>query len=221
MEKVLLSLSGGYASTTLCYYLSKQGYEIVPVYIMYGASHMRTETFSVDKVVKKAQKDGIIIENPLKISYNLHNLYRKTDSSYRSVTHLSPIISKSSPEKAKKSTQPPFRNIHLLTLLAGMGQIKNIYTVANASTDNKSFFTLMEQTINSYSNETYKILTPFTDMTKGEIVKWGSENKVPYELTWSCYKGRSYSCTKCKGCKDRIQAFREAKVKDPLRYFKF
>ena len=33
---------------------------------------------------------------------------------------------------------------------------------------------------------------PFVDMTKADIVSLGAKLGVPFEKTWSCYKGQDY-----------------------------
>src|SRR5207245_10961007 len=39
-----------------------------------------------------------------------------------------------------------------------------------------------------------EIRTPLLRMSKAEIVRTGAELRVPWELTWSCYHGRSKAC---------------------------
>jgi len=81
-----------------------------------------------------------------------------------------------------------------------------------------------------------KIVAPFIDKGKHEIVKIGSEIGMPFELTWSCYDpvidisgdkivNRSYMvgvnashCGVCGTCRERKMAFKIAGVEDPTRY---
>ncbi len=58
--------------------------------------------------------------------------------------------------------------------------------------------------------------TPFLNDTKAGIVKAGIQLGVPYELTWTCYKGESLPCGKCGACVERSEAFYENGVLDPL-----
>ncbi|MDI6734652.1 MAG: 7-cyano-7-deazaguanine synthase QueC [bacterium] len=61
-----------------------------------------------------------------------------------------------------------------------------------------------------------EILTPLIDKTKAEIVKLGFTLNVPFELTWSCYKGGTKPCGKCDSCVLRSKGFNEVKTQDPI-----
>lgn len=52
-----------------------------------------------------------------------------------------------------------------------------------------------------------KIRAPFMDMTKRDIALMGEELfAVPWDLTWSCYKGGTYHCGRCSTCVERLEA---------------
>jgi 7-cyano-7-deazaguanine synthase len=53
-------------------------------------------------------------------------------------------------------------------------------------------------------------------MTKAEIVRLGLELRVPYELTWSCYRGGDVPCRTCPTCIEREEAFALNNALDPL-----
>ena len=57
-------------------------------------------------------------------------------------------------------------------------------------------------------------------MTKKEIVILGKELSVPFELTYSCYKGGKLHCGKCGTCVERKEAFKLAGILDPTNYEK-
>jgi len=59
------------------------------------------------------------------------------------------------------------------------------------------------------------VASPLVHLTKAQVVKRGLDLKVPYELTWSCYKGGDKPCGKCGTCIDRAKAFEINGVKDP------
>jgi 7-cyano-7-deazaguanine synthase len=63
-----------------------------------------------------------------------------------------------------------------------------------------------------------QILTPVISMKKKEIVQKGLQLKVPFELSWSCYKSPEKACGICDSCALRLRGFREASMKDPIEY---
>jgi 7-cyano-7-deazaguanine synthase len=65
-----------------------------------------------------------------------------------------------------------------------------------------------------------KIHTPLIRMTKAETIKKGLELGLDYSLTWSCYDPTSdgLACGLCDSCELRLKGFKEAGVKDPIRY---
>jgi len=55
-------------------------------------------------------------------------------------------------------------------------------------------------------------------MMKDEIAEVGYQLNVPYEITWSCYKGGELHCGRCGTCVERVEAFILAMVPDPTEY---
>ena len=62
-----------------------------------------------------------------------------------------------------------------------------------------------------------KILTPLIHKTKARIIKLGARLRVPFKLTWSCYRGTKYPCARCDSCYFRAKGFQEAGVEDEPR----
>lgn len=62
------------------------------------------------------------------------------------------------------------------------------------------------------------VVAPFAGSHKSDIVRTGLEIGVPYELTWSCYKGGVRQCGKCATCIDRRAAFEANGATDPVGY---
>lgn len=62
------------------------------------------------------------------------------------------------------------------------------------------------------------ILTPYITHDKAYIAKLGTELGVPWDRTWSCYKGQAVHCGACGTCYERREAFQDARVDDPTVY---
>ncbi len=64
------------------------------------------------------------------------------------------------------------------------------------------------------------IHTPLIDLTKADIIKWGTAMNVNYALTISCYQAdeNGLACGKCESCRFRIEGFEAAGLADPTRY---
>lgn len=63
-----------------------------------------------------------------------------------------------------------------------------------------------------------EILTPVISMKKRDIVLRGQELKVPFALSWSCYRNSDRACGTCDSCALRLRGFKEAGIIDPIDY---
>src|SRR5690606_21412685 len=54
------------------------------------------------------------------------------------------------------------------------------------------------------------VWAPFVHKTKADIAFTGFEIGVPFEKTWSCYKGGEKHCGRCGTCVERLEAIHEA-----------
>lgn len=63
-----------------------------------------------------------------------------------------------------------------------------------------------------------RVQAPFVHWSKAQIVRWGLDHGVPYELTHSCYQGLRPACGVCDTCQSRLEAFAGAGGVDPIAY---
>lgn len=63
-----------------------------------------------------------------------------------------------------------------------------------------------------------ELYAPFVGTDKAGILREGIRLGVPYELTWSCYKGGAQHCGRCGTCVERREAFHLAGMPDPTAY---
>jgi 7-cyano-7-deazaguanine synthase len=63
-----------------------------------------------------------------------------------------------------------------------------------------------------------KIINPLISYSKADVLRLAVTLRVPLELTWSCYENVVLPCGKCRGCQNRLEAFKRLRLTDPLRY---
>lgn len=80
----------------------------------------------------------------------------------------------------------------------------------------ESFYRTMATAINEGTDGELKLVLPFTDMSKKQVMMLGMKLGVPFVHTWSCYKSKEKPCGKCLGCEGRAKAFALIDEEDPL-----
>jgi 7-cyano-7-deazaguanine synthase len=80
-------------------------------------------------------------------------------------------------------------------------------------------FAYAEKLGNAWAEPSVAIGAPFINKTKAQIVMEGATLGVPFNSTWSCYKGMALHCGACGTCVERREAFKLAGIEDPTMYF--
>ena len=129
-------------------------------------------------------------------------------------------------EESAKKTVVPNRNMIMLSIAAGYAEAHEIPEIFYAAHKNDStiypdcrpeFVLALRPAIRlGTAWHPVELQAPFVDMTKAEIVKMGVDLEVPYEMTWSCYKGEDRPCRTCPTCIEREEAFAINGMRDPL-----
>ncbi|RKY87133.1 7-cyano-7-deazaguanine synthase QueC [candidate division KSB1 bacterium] len=127
------------------------------------------------------------------------------------------------------STYVPFRNAHLLCIAVSWAEVISAKKIFIGATEQDSsgypdcrerFYREFNRLIKEGTKpETdIEVITPLIKLTKGQIVKKGMELNVPFQLSWSCYKDEYLACGRCDSCLLRLKGFKEAGIKDPIKY---
>ncbi|MDO4490011.1 MAG: 7-cyano-7-deazaguanine synthase QueC [Lachnospiraceae bacterium] len=127
------------------------------------------------------------------------------------------------------STYVPFRNGLFLSSAAAVALSLGCSEIwygahaddaaGNAYPDTSTDFNnAISEAIRIGSGSELEIIAPFIDKSKAQVVKAGTEIGVPFALTWSCYEGKEKACGTCGTCRDRLRAFEENGIKDPIIY---
>ena len=213
LKKAVVCLSGGMDSTTLLYEALAQGYRVYPVSFDYNQRH-RVELESAANIAARLG----LIHKILKIDLGqiggsvLTDLKRDVPAQAEGQQH---------------STVVPLRNTLFCTLAASYGEVLRVDEIFYGPVKEdflayrdcrRPFFDSLEQTLSLGSSEERKVTihTPFVDLYKAQVLKRGFELGVPYELTHTCYKGQRPPCGECDACRERLDAFAQVGMPDPL-----
>jgi 7-cyano-7-deazaguanine synthase len=122
----------------------------------------------------------------------------------------------------------PFRNSIILSLAVSWAEVvgaTKLYIGANHEDSpgypdcRPSYYEAFNKVIQEGTKAgNIEILTPVISMKKRDIVKMGVELKVPFALSWSCYKSSDKACGVCDSCALRLRGFKEAGITDPIDY---
>ncbi len=214
--RIILVYSGGLDSTVLLYHLRQKGHEVRGLGIDYGQRH-RKELDAARSIC-----DRLGVE------------YRVAD-----LNGLRPLLGGSAltdaiavPEghytdASMKQTVVPNRNMIMLSVAIGWAVSLKYDAVAYAAHAGDhaiypdcrpEFADAMDRAASLCDWHPMRILRPFVDKTKADLVRLGALLGVPFEMTWSCYNGETLHCGRCGTCVERREAFELAGVEDPTEY---
>lgn len=223
-KKAISLLSGGLDSTVSTYYAKNQDYDIAALTIRYGQQHEREIQYAQKtlKLLKiKNHKDLLIDFSHLESTA----LIKSTDKKITQNT-LSEI------GKTIPTTYVPARNIIFLSLALSWAEsleCEAIFIGVNALDYSgypdcrPEFIKAFQQMANigtkrGVEGKSIMIKTPLLKKTKKEIIQLGQQLNVPFENTWSCYRGEEKACGVCDSCLLRLKGFHEAGLTDPIAY---
>jgi 7-cyano-7-deazaguanine synthase len=225
MKRAVVLLSGGLDSATTLAIAKHDGYEILALSFEYGQRH----GIEIDSAKQIALSLGVREHRIANIDLRIFGGSALTDAidvpKYRSDAEIVSQI---------PVTYVPARNTIFLSYALAWAETieaRDIFIGANARDYSgypdcrPEFIEQFEQLANlgtraGISGEGFRIHAPLIAMTKAEIIRRGGELGVDFSLTHSCYDPASdgVACGECDSCRLRRRGFRDAGIKDPLRY---
>jgi 7-cyano-7-deazaguanine synthase len=111
------------------------------------------------------------------------------------------------------ATFVPGRNLLLIALATAWANAWGYGAVvigANAD-DNAGYPDCRPNFIESLSEATQagygvSVWAPLVRMTKRQVIAYGRQLGIPFDLTWSCYRGGDEPCNQCGACESRNEA---------------
>ena len=221
----LVLLSGGLDSTTVLAYARKKNKIVHSLSFDYNQRH-RIEV----QRAKEIAYDYKVSNRIIKIDLGQFGRSALTDSllqvpkneKLEDVSDEIPI------------TYVPARNTIFLSLAlayAEIIQVKQIYLGVN-SIDYSGYPDCRPEFVNAFErlanvatkfaveSNRIKIVAPFINMSKREIIQTGLNLGVDYSKTISCYDPDEYGrqCAKCDACLIRLDGFKHLGINDPAQY---
>jgi 7-cyano-7-deazaguanine synthase len=129
--------------------------------------------------------------------------------------------------ESMKSTVVPNRNMILLSLAVGYAVsvgASQVYYGAHSGDHaiypdcRPEFVMKMNEVCKIANYESVEIFSPYLTVTKSDILTDGLKMGLKYHNTWTCYNGREKACGQCGACQERLEAFSDNNVTDPLNY---
>lgn len=217
----VLILSGGIDSTTLCYKYVAEGWSLYPLIFNYGQKHSKEIEFA------KRTCSVLGLEHK-SIDLSAINELLSGSALTDQGVDIPEVNEDTERFDTLETTIVPNRNSIFLSIAIGYAvsmSIDNVFFGAHHS-DRGVYPDCRTEFVDSFQeserlatgNENLRVIAPFVNLTKAQIVKTGSELNVPFENTWSCYAGSEVHCGRCSSCVERKKAFREAGIEDNTSY---
>ena len=215
-QKAVVIYSGGMDSFTLLNKVHRSGTEVYALSFNYGQKHKKELDYAArvchslginHKVVDISSINSLLAGSALTSEMDMPEGHYEDDN--------------------MKQTVVPNRNMILLSLAVGYAVslgADQVYYGAHGGDhaiypDCRPLFVEKMNDVCAIANyEAVSIDVPYLHNDKTEILRDGLAMGLDYSQTWTCYNGREKACGKCGACQERLEAFRENSVEDPLSY---
>lgn len=245
--KAVAVVSGGLDSVTLAYLLGKkdiearipwraheeqpsslreifdlapQGYDLHLVSFNYGQRHKKELEFAILAAKRLGARHDVIDLSavaPFLKGSSLTDAIEVPDGHYAAATMAVTVV--------------PNRNALMLAVAFAIAVAEGASIVAAGfhagdhpiypdcrPTFVEAFDAMQRVATEGYAQPDLRLVAPFVEIGKQDIVGIGIRLGVPYEETWSCYKGGERHCGRCGTDVERKEAFRLAGFPDPTDY---
>jgi len=176
-NSVLVLLSGGVDSTALVQYYQSKNYKVKGVFIGYNQSSRAMEEDAVKRISKYYQIETEVVDLGMSLKQYNGEIYGRNALF---VLIASGTISMSFSEIAI--------GIHLGVPYYDCSEL---------------FVSDCQNILDGYFNGSVTLSAPFLNYTKKQIYEYSIENKIPFDLTYSCEIGTKQPCNDCPSCADR------------------
>jgi 7-cyano-7-deazaguanine synthase len=215
-ETTVVLCSGGLDSVVLVAHEARQ-YEVQPVYVSAGLAWEADERAALARLWATPLFRNRI--RPLVVlDVTMRDVY---PPSHWAMTGTPPAY-----DTPDEDVYLMGRNIVLLSKTAVFCAARDIRRIAigplagNPFPDaTPQFFRTMAQALALGLGQALEIVAPFSSLHKADVIRLGVSLGVPLELSLSCMNPQGgRHCGLCSKCRERRDAFKEARVSDPTAY---
>jgi len=224
MKRAICLLSGGVDSAVASAIAKDHGYEIYAITFDYGQRHKKEI-----ECAKKLAEFFRVREHKI-FRIDLNEIVNSALTSNKKIPERG--IEEIKNSRQIPETYVPARNTIMLSFALAYAEVKGanaIFIGANCIDYSgypdcrPEYFKKFQEmadlaTKMGVEGRKIRIETPVIEMNKADIIKRGFELEVPFQYTWSCYRGGEKACGKCDSCVLRLNGFKEAGFRDPIEY---
>lgn len=223
-QAAVVLLSGGMDSTVLLYHVAReiQCPEIHALSFNYGQRHSRELACAAAQAKRLSVADHRVMD----ITF-MGALIQNGSALIEGGAEVPDLESIPAGDLGQPPTYVPNRNMMLLSMAAAYAEahgMTDVYYGAQAQDEygywdcTRDFLRRINEVLVLNRKKPVTIHGPFISKSKAEVVAMGLKLGIDFAQTWSCYRGGESACGSCPTCVERLNAFRDNNVADPLRY---
>ncbi len=214
MKKAIIAISGGIDSAVAAAIAKSEGYELYFLTVNYGQKNIDKEICNSTKL---SEHFGV-------------KEHKIIDMKWLGELGKSLATDKRINEKDANDNliYVPYRNTCILSACIAWAEIIEADAIFTGSEggpwicpDNSpEYYEKMNELIpvSTKLNKKLKIYAPLNNNTKTDDVREGIKYKIPFEYTWTCVARGDKACGICQPCRNRLDAFKQNGIEDPIEY---
>jgi 7-cyano-7-deazaguanine synthase len=213
-------VSGGMDSVTMLHQMVKvERLQPAVITFIYGQKHDKEIAYAKVQAELLGCTDHLVLDLSL-----LRPLFAGSAlvSDELDVPHVDTVMGDPQP-----ATYVPNRNMIFLALAAAYAETNGVTDVYYGAQSHDmygywdttaEFLGQLNQVYGLNRKQAIQIKAPLVNYSKTDILRLGLELEVDYGQTWSCYEGQEVACSRCPTCAERLKAFENVGIVDPLPY---